>query len=110
MNSSNYNAGKMRACPIHPIHGGLIALGAWSHSFSLESQTENREPPSAMKTLLLLLAVSASALAAPPEPKFRAVTIDDNIQIGYGLAIADVDGDKRPDILLADKRDRKSVV
>ena len=41
---------------------------------------------------------------APPEPKFAAVTIDDKIQIGYGLAIADVDGDKKPDILLADKK------
>lgn len=34
----------------------------------------------------------------------RAQTIDSAIQIGYGLAIADVDGDKLPDILLADAR------
>ncbi len=52
----------------------------------------------------LLLAASAALAAEPPVPKFRAVTIDDSIQIGYGLAIADVDGDKRPDILLADKK------
>src|SRR4051812_27586934 len=52
---------------------------------------------------LLLLPVLAFA-AEPPEPKFRAFTLDDKIQIGYGLAIADVDGDKRPDVLLADKR------
>ena len=59
-----------------------------------------------MKTpALFLLAVSSLALAAePPEPKFTAVTLDDKIQIGYGLAIADVDGDKAPDVLLADKR------
>src|SRR6266480_2776278 len=37
-------------------------------------------------------------------PKFRVVEIDSKIEIGYGLAVADVDGDKKPDILLADKK------
>src|SRR5438046_7486002 len=37
-------------------------------------------------------------------PTFRAVEIDSRIEIGYGLAVADVDGDKKPDILLADKK------
>lgn len=40
-----------------------------------------------------------------PAPKFKAQTIDANIAIGYGLAIGDVDGDKKPDILLADKKE-----
>ena len=57
-----------------------------------------------MKTPALLLALAATLHAAPPEPKFRAVTIDDAIQIGYGVAVADVDGDQWPDILLADKK------
>ena len=35
-------------------------------------------------------------------PRFRAVEID-KIQIGYGVTVADVDGDKKPDILLVDK-------
>lgn len=37
-----------------------------------------------------------------PEPVFEEQIIDD-IEIGYGLAIGDVDGDAKPDILLADK-------
>lgn len=38
------------------------------------------------------------------EPNFGAFVVDDKISIGYGLAIGDVDGDAKPDILLADKR------
>ena len=57
-------------------------------------------------TLLLSgsLFTAVSLGAESPEPKFRAVTIDDKIQIGYGVAVADVDGDRKPDVLLADKR------
>src|SRR5882724_11746984 len=47
----------------------------------------------------LLIRFSASV-----QPKFQEQTIDNNISIGYGLAIGDVDGDGRPDILLADKK------
>lgn len=57
-----------------------------------------------MRLLPLLLALAITAHAAPPEPRFTHYTLDPKIQIGYGLAIADVDGDKRPDILLADKK------
>ncbi len=56
-----------------------------------------------MKTLLLL-ATAAAVIAAPLEPKFTVQDIDRAVKIGYGVAIADVDGDKLADILLADAR------
>src|SRR5215207_10967688 len=37
-------------------------------------------------------------------PVFKPQTIDSTITIGYGIALGDVDGDKKPDILLADKK------
>lgn len=38
------------------------------------------------------------------QPKFESQVIDANVDIGYGLAIGDVDGDRKADILLADKK------
>ena len=52
-------------------------------------------------TLSILLASNSFGL--PPEPAFKAQDIDTEIQIGYGIAIADVNGDKKPDIILADQ-------
>src|SRR5206468_6025171 len=37
------------------------------------------------------------------EPTFKAVDVDTKIEIGYGVTVADVNGDRKPDILLADK-------
>ena len=45
-----------------------------------------------------------SIFNSPADPKFETQVIDTNVSIGYGLAIGDVDGDRKPDILLADKK------
>lgn len=50
------------------------------------------------------LAVVGAGNSDAAEPRFRAQTIDAAIEIGYGLAIADVDGDRRSDLVLADRR------
>src|SRR5437016_3179546 len=52
---------------------------------------------------LLLMCSSAPAAPTPAIPTFRAVEIDSKIQIGYAVTVADVDGDKKPDILVVDK-------
>src|SRR5213075_1284286 len=66
-----------------------------------------------MKTSALLFAAvllctqGISARAAEkekPVSRFRPVQIDSKIEIGYGLVVADVDVDRKPDIILADKK------
>ncbi|MDO8540637.1 MAG: FG-GAP and VCBS repeat-containing protein [Opitutaceae bacterium] len=53
---------------------------------------------------VLSIGCAASGAAELPPLRVRPQTIDPAIQIGYGLAIADVDGDGRDDILLADAK------
>lgn len=54
-----------------------------------------------LHVLFLLTCLGTPTLA---QPKFESQVIDDNVEIGYGLAIGDVDGDGKDDILLADKK------
>lgn len=54
---------------------------------------------------LYFILFAFQAFVRPEEsPKFEAQLVDDKVAIGYGLAIGDVDGDRKPDILLADKK------
>lgn len=52
--------------------------------------------------LICLFTLPATALPEQPVAKFRAVTVDAGLKIGYGLAISDVDGDGKEDIVLTD--------
>jgi hypothetical protein len=56
-----------------------------------------------MTRILSVAALVALTCSAPAELKFKAQKIDD-IEIGYGIQITDVDGDGRTDIVLADKK------
>jgi hypothetical protein len=53
-------------------------------------------------TLSIIAALSLSSAIAAPATLFKDQTIDDKIGVGYGLAVADVNGDKKTDILLVD--------
>jgi hypothetical protein len=63
-----------------------------------------RTPWFRRRRLLAAVAFGCAAASVPAvEPGFRALEIDSKIGIGYGVTVADVDGDRRPDILLVDR-------
>jgi hypothetical protein len=53
--------------------------------------------------LVALLLISFVFAGQGADLKFKAVEIDKAIEIGYGIAAADVNGDKKIDLVLADK-------
>jgi hypothetical protein len=57
-----------------------------------------------MMHFAIFLLAFQGIIQSVPEPKFTEQILDDKVSIGYGLAIGDVDGDRKPDILLADKK------
>jgi hypothetical protein len=65
-------------------------------------------PPLFSRTRILLFSLSllpfSEGISQMKPPKFEPLVIDDAVEIGYGIAIGDVDGDGAADILLADKR------
>jgi hypothetical protein len=76
---------------------------SWFHS-ATSPPTMIPSIPAFRAAILCSCLALPSAAADLPLLRVRAQTIDAGIQIGYGLAIADVDGDKRADILLADAK------
>ena len=60
-----------------------------------------------MKTFFIIILVLTvfSTHGLSQTATFKGEAIDDKISIGYGVAAGDVDGDGKPDIVLADKKE-----
>jgi hypothetical protein len=52
----------------------------------------------------IVLGLSSAGAQSPADLHFEHQTVDSQVAIGYGIALEDVDGDGKKDILLADKK------
>ncbi len=57
-----------------------------------------------VSALSAIVLVVSSLTADPLIPRFRAVIVDTNVAVGYGVTVADVDGDGGSDIVLCDAK------
>lgn len=55
-----------------------------------------------MKKILPMALFAITTVSQAQTPSFKEQQIDGEVGIGYGLAVADVNGDRQTDILLAD--------
>ena len=55
------------------------------------------------KGVPLAVLLSCLSVGQAAAPDFERQPVDEEIKIGYGIAVGHVDGDERPDILVADK-------
>jgi hypothetical protein len=56
-----------------------------------------------MKFRCIAFLLAAASLPAQP-PRFHAVTVTDQIRMGYQVTVCDVDRDHRPDLIVVDER------
>src|SRR6266571_4508145 len=59
----------------------------------------------ALPALLLVFAPALPVRAEPPEPitRFRMQEFERGLKIGYAVTVADINGDRKPDIIVVDK-------
>ncbi len=77
--------------------------GNWRFSVSLLALDALSQKLISMKTRLIALTFILPTFAGAAEPKFRQQDIDVEVGIGYGLQLADMNGDGKTDVVLVDK-------
>src|SRR5882762_11979070 len=55
------------------------------------------------EAIVLMLGFLVGNVVRAEMPKFRMQEIDKTLKIGYGVVLADINGDGKPDIVVADK-------
>ncbi len=77
--------------------------GNWRFSVSLLALDALSQKLISMKTRLIALTFILPTFVGAAEPKFRQQDIDVEVGIGYGLQLADMNGDGKTDVVLVDK-------